>query len=95
MKRSRISLLGAPDDRGTGDVGRSVLILAAGVDEEDLVHPEGAAAVGRHVIVRYGRIWAGRRDGVEGEIHQNAGIPPEGFKPLGDGEFVQTTDRCG
>ena len=75
VKRSFISSGWLADDDGAGDVGGAVLILAAGIDEEDLIDLERQAIIGVHVVMGNGGVGAGAGDAVEGKIEQHAGVP--------------------
>ena len=64
-------LLGRLADRhGAGDVGGAVLILRAGIEQEQLALRELAVGGARHAVVHDGAVRAGAGDGVEGDVAQ-------------------------
>ncbi len=66
----------ADHDRA-GDVGRAVLVLPAGIDEEKLAWREPAVALAGHPIVDDRAVRSRPRDGGEGNVLQEAGRAAE------------------
>ena len=89
VKRSRISSARLADRHGAGDVGGAVLILSAGIEQEQLAVLELAVGGARNAVMHDGAIRTGAGDGVEGDIAQRhlrflAGLPARFLEPGDD-----------
>jgi hypothetical protein len=81
------------DDDGAGDIGGAVTILAARIDEEDLVQAKLAVRGGGDLVVRDRRVRPGAGNGVEGNVGQFAGVAPERFQVLDGRDLIQPALR--
>ncbi len=70
------------DHDGAGDVGRAVLVLPAGIDEEKLAWREPAVALAGNAVVDDRAVRSRPRDGGKGNVLQEAGRAAEIFQGL-------------
>src|SRR5690606_28196080 len=72
------------DGNGARHVRGPVLVLRAGIEQEQFARRDAAIALLRHAIVDDGAVRARAGDGREGNVFQLARFTPEGFE-RGDG----------
>src|SRR6478672_4955736 len=79
------------DNDGARNVGRTVLVLSAGIDQEQLVRADMAVGRARHTVVYNGAVWSGAGDGRKGNILERSSIAAEALQrghSIDFGEFA-------
>ncbi|GCC46735.1 hypothetical protein chiPu_0030840, partial [Chiloscyllium punctatum] len=72
----------AADRDGAGDVGGAVLILRAGIDQQEIAGHDAAVGLARHAIMHDGAVRPGAGDGRERDVLQRAGLAAERLQGL-------------
>src|SRR5262245_52120617 len=70
------------DRDSAGDVGGAVLILRAGIDQDQLARLDRPIGLAGDAIVHDGAVRPGARDGWEGHILERAALAPESLQGL-------------
>ncbi len=80
--REAVAHLGAglADRNGAGDVGGAVLVLAAGIDQEQLAGRDGAIGLARDAVMHDRAVGAGAGDGGKGNVLEQAGVAAKAFE---------------
>src|SRR5437867_9994473 len=68
------------DRDGAGDVGGAVLVLRAGIDQEQLARLDRPIGLAGDAVVHDGAVRAGARNSWKGNILERTTLAPEGFE---------------
>ncbi len=81
------------DGDGAGDVGGAVLVLRAGIDQEQFVHAERAVGGAGHAVVHDGAVRTRAGNGRERDVLEQAAVAAEAFQRLDGADLGELARR--
>ena len=87
-------MLGGPTANRSGDVGRAVLVLAPGIEEEEFPRRDAAIAFAGHAVMHDGAIGPGAGDGGKRDVLEEAGLAAKTLYRLDCVDFGQAAALC-
>ena len=82
------------DRDGAGDVGGAVLILRAGIDQQEIAGRDPPVGLAGDAVMHDGAVWSGAGDGRERDVLQRAGLAAKRLQRLDGVDLRQRTRRA-